>query len=120
MLQLLEALSRRLQFAVWRFLALLDECVEDHHALAHHEAIERSADAATSARSKLEQAGSKGATMGQAQVSAVLHEQFKQAGIVGEDVNWPGFDLGEYPRMEVLDLECHTIRLANTLTQRNP
>ena len=50
------------------------------------------------------------------QIRAVLGEKFDQARIVGQNVYWPRLDLGEHTLVEVLDLERHEWKLAQTLT----
>jgi hypothetical protein len=48
----------------------------------------------------------------------VLYKQFREVGIAGKDVNRPGLDFREDPRMEVLEFECQRGMLAYALTPR--
>src|SRR5437868_5902387 len=101
MLHLLEALAREFQFTIGGLLGLLDERVQDDHALANEKAIEGPADSRSPARAQLEQAIAEGARVRQAKTGAMLRKELNQTSVVGKDIYWPCLDLGENALMEV-------------------
>ena len=93
--------------------------MNDHHAFAYQEAVERTSYPRASAWPQLEQPVAKCPRMGKAKMRAVVAEKLDQTGVIGEHIHGPRLDLSRYPRVEILDLERHRKMLANTLTTGN-
>lgn len=106
-MQLPDPLSGQLELLVGCFLRLFDECVNDHDALPEQEAVKGTADAGTTARPEFEQAFAEGARVRQPKAWPVLRQELDQTRIVGDNVDWPGLDLCQNARMEVLDPVRH-------------
>ncbi|OCX68975.1 hypothetical protein DLNHIDIE_03442 [Acidithiobacillus thiooxidans ATCC 19377] len=103
---------------IGRLLCFLDERVQHDDALAHHEAVERPAYPRSPAWPEFKESIAEGAGVRQAKVRAVFGEQLDKAGVVREDIDWPGLDLSKHAFMEVLDLKRHGNMLPNMLTLR--
>ena len=81
-------------------------------------AVEGPADARAPLWVEFKQTIAEGARVRQAKARPMLAKKFDESSVVREDVHWPGLNLGEYPLVEVLDLERHRPMLANPLTWR--
>jgi hypothetical protein len=60
-LQLLQALSRQLQFSIGRLLGLLDKRMQNYNTPTHHETVKGPANSCSPARPQLKKAITKGA-----------------------------------------------------------
>lgn len=105
---------------VGRLLRLLDECVQHDYAPPDEKTIERPADTRATARPQLEQTIAERSRIRQLQVGAMLDQQFDDSRVVRENIDRPGFDLGQHSGMEVLNRKCHGRRLAIMRTLVNP
>nr|WP_310567197.1 hypothetical protein [Hydrogenophaga sp.] len=109
MVQLLHVLASQFQLSVQGLRGLLDEGVHHHHKLADQKAVERASDACAASWPQLEEAVAHCTGVRQAEVCAVLGEQFDQVRIVGRHIDRPCLNLGQNARVEVFDFVSYAL-----------
>ena len=90
-----------------RLLRFLDKGVEHDYALADKKAVERPTDTRPATRPQLKQPITEGPRVRQFQVGSVLNEQLDNSRVVSENLDRPRLDLGQHPRMEILNRKRH-------------